>query len=97
MPVCKLCFQNDIFCKAGHCAQHIQPAGNADVECYVTWDNQWIEIRKRPTFSPEDDKGYAMCSSDENCHEDDCTFAHTRIEQKAWNFELRKQRQVSQS
>lgn len=59
----------------------------------VTWDkprSQWMQIRQKPNYIP---KGkYGLCAMDERCSGENCTFAHSKLEHKAWNHELRRRR-----
>ena len=90
--VCRNCFYKDRIVPKFSCTH------NTREKVYTQWNavdgrHETTERSIRP-FIPEIFQYVAMCDPYRGtCREDQCTFAHGRAEQKAWNSILRKRRE----
>ena len=81
--VCKQCFLDNPEHASTECHDH---AGEG--MCDVVWDEgerRYQEYRIRP-LPKKDIKGrFILCSFDERCRGEQCSYAHSEAERKKWN------------
>lgn len=96
VEICKACFELNKTDPLLHEFQCFQSDTHDHVEwVHVAWDksrSHWEQIRNKPAHYIPNRKAYGLCAQDERCGGENCTFAHSKLECNAWNYELRKRR-----